>query len=306
MPMGRGAFSALLTPELRRIYEETGKERPLEYPMVFNVENMDWNPQTDRQISGLGTMPAKNEGEQFSLDERTLGGTKSYEATPFGLAVEVTWEMWRDDLYGPMREFAAGLARASRNRQEVTAWSVLNNAFNAAFTGFTAGEPLCSVAHTGIDGVVRSNRAAAAVDLSVTGLQSALTRFENLTDERGLPMLLQPSTVVCGPASKFVARNILGAYGAVAAGAGTNDLNTLIEDDLSFMVSHYFTDTDQWFLIANKQGHDLNFLWRDRPVFDSFDDPWTKNAIFTSYQRHTSGFGSWRGVDGDQGVAGGI
>ena len=37
MPMGRGNFSALLTPELRRIYEEPGKERPLEYPMLFNV-----------------------------------------------------------------------------------------------------------------------------------------------------------------------------------------------------------------------------------------------------------------------------
>ncbi len=34
---------------------------------------------------------------------------------------------------------------------------------------------------------------------------------------------------------------------------------------------------------------------------DSFDDPRTKNAIFTSYQRHTQGFGTWRGVDGSTG-----
>jgi len=298
MPMGRGAFSALLTPELRSIYEETGKERPLEYPVVFNVEEMDWNPQTDRQISGLGTMPAKNEGEQFALDERTLGGTKTYEATPFGLAVEVTWEMWRDDLYGPMREFAAGLSRASRNRQEVTAWSVLNNAFNAAFTGFTAGESLCSTAHTGIDGVVRANRPNPDLGLSVAGLQASLTRFENLTDERGLPMLLQPSTLLIGPQNKFVARQILGSYGAAG---NVNEINPLIEEDLNWAVCHYFTDADQWFLCASKQGHDLNFLWRDRPVFGSFDDPWTKNAIFTSYQRHTSGFGAWRGVDGSSG-----
>jgi hypothetical protein len=44
--------------------------------------------------------------------------------------------------------------------------------------------------------------------------------------------------------------------------------------------------------------HDLQFLWRTRPIFDVFDDPWSKNAVATVYQRHTKGFGSWRGVDG--------
>src|SRR5579872_5685518 len=131
-PIVRGAFSALLTPNLRRVYVEVGKERPLEYPLVFNVDDMEWNPITDQQISGLGTMPDKPEGQQFSLDEPILGGSKQYTASPFGLAVEVTWEMWRDELYGVMEEMVRELARASRNRQEVDAWSVLNNSFSTS------------------------------------------------------------------------------------------------------------------------------------------------------------------------------
>src|SRR3972149_2346793 len=104
MAIQRGQFSNLLAPTFKQVYVETGKERPLEYPLVFNVSDMDWNPLTDRQVSGLGTMPAKGEGEQFTRDEMLLGGSKTFTASPFGLAIEFTWEAWRDELYGILRE----------------------------------------------------------------------------------------------------------------------------------------------------------------------------------------------------------
>jgi hypothetical protein len=66
------------------------------------------------------------------------------------------------------------------------------------------------------------------------------------------------------------------------------------------MICHYFTNTNQWVLTAPKGQHDLNFFWRDHPIFDVFDDPWTKNAVATVYQAHTKGFGTWRGVDGSR------
>src|SRR5579884_4328472 len=130
MAIGRGAFAALLKPDLYRVYVETGKELPLEYPLFCNVDDIPWNPVKDQQIAGLGTLLAMPEGENFPLDQPILGGTVQYEAQPFGLGVEITWPMWRDDQYGIMRELVAELARASRNRQEVDAWSVLNNAFD--------------------------------------------------------------------------------------------------------------------------------------------------------------------------------
>jgi hypothetical protein len=299
MPITRGLFSALLTPDLRRVYVETGKERPLEYPLVFNVDDMEWNPVTDRQISGLATMPAKPEGSQFALDEPILGGTRQYTAAPFGLGVEITWEMWRDELYGVMEEMVREQARASRNRQEVDAWSVLNNAFSTSFVGFTAAESLCSTAHTGLDGVSRANRPTTDVGFSVTGIQNSITRFETLTDERNLPRLMAPTMAIVAPVNKFIAREILGSAGKPYT--AQNELNALVAEDLSWMVSHYKTTNTHWHLMAAKGVHDLNFLWRDHPIFDSFDDPWTKNAIFTSYQRHTRGFGAWRGVDGSTG-----
>ena len=295
----RGSISELLAPDLREVYIETGKERPKEYPLVFNVQDMEWNPITDFQVSGLGSMPEKSEGTQFTFDEIITGGSKSYTGTPYGLAVEITWEAWRDELYGVMQEMVRCLARAGRNREEVSAWSVLNNSFSTSYVGFTASESLCSTAHTGLDGESRANRPSPDIGLSVTGLQNSLTRFEDLTDERDLPRLMAPVMAVITSANKFVAREIFGSGGKPYT--AQNEINALIDDDLSYMVCHYITTSTYWWLLCGKGIHDLNFFWRDKPIYDMFDDPMTKNAIATAYQRHTQGYGSWRGVDGSTG-----
>jgi len=299
MAISRGTFSALVAPDLRRVYMEVGKERPMEYDLWANVDTMEWNPVKDQQITGLGTMPAMAEGAQFAMDQPIIGTTKQYLATPYGLAVEITWPMWRDDLYGVMRELVGGLARASRNRVEVDCHSILNNAFSTSFVGFTAAESLCSTAHVGLDGISRANRPSPDIGLSITGVQASTIRFENMTDERNLPRVMAPVMAILAPSNKYVAREVLGSSGKPYT--ADNEINALIEEDLSWLVSHYLTTATYWFLVAAKGVHDLNFLWRDRPIFDSFDDPWTKNAIFTSYQRHTNGYGSWRGIDGSTG-----
>jgi len=260
---------------------------------------MEWNPVTDQQVSGLSTLPSKPEGEQFSLDELLMGGTVTYTAAPFGLAVEITWEAWRDELYGVLKEMVRELARASRNRQEVDAWSVLNNSFSTSYVGFTAAESLCSTAHTGLDGTSRANRPSPDIGFSQTGIQNAILRFEDMTDERNLPRLMTPTQVVIASANKFTAREILGS--SQKPYTADNEINALIEEDLTWMVCHYITTSTYWWLAASKGQHDINFLWRDQPIFDMFDDPWSKNAIATVYQRHTKGFGTWRGIDGSTG-----
>jgi len=295
----RGSISELLAPDLREVYFDTGKERPKEYPLIFNVMDMEWNPVSDFQVSGLGTMPGKAEGVQFTFDEIVTGGTKTYTATPYGLAVEITWEAWRDELYGVMQEMVRCLARAGRNREEVAAWSVLNNSFSATYVGFTAAESLVSTSHTGLDGVTRANRPAVDIGYSVTGIQNAITRFEDQTDERGLPRLMAPVMSVITSANKFVAREIWGSSGKPYG--ANNEINALVDEDMSFMVSHYVTTSTYWWLLAAKGQHDLNYFWRDNPIFDMFDDPLTKNAIATAYQRHTQGYGTWRGIDGSTG-----
>lgn len=295
--INRSAFLALVKPDLFRVQVDTGKRRPTEFDKVLNVADMPFNPATDRQISGLGQIPTKPEGDQFTLDRPILGGTKEYSATAYGSAVELTYEMWRDDQYAAMKEIVAEQVNSAVNRQEVVGWSVFNNAFDSSYTGFD-GLNLCSTAHTLLGGGTIANRPSTDVGLSVTGLQNAIIAFENMTDERGLTRLMSPTRLLIAPANRFVAREILGS--PQAPYKADNEINALVQDDLMFMVVHYFTNATQWFLMANQGIHDCNYMWRDRPIYDAYDDPRTKNAVFTVYERMDAGFGSWRGVYGSK------
>ena len=300
MPANTAAFSAFIAPDVHEMYVETGKERPSEYALFMNVGDLDYNPVTDRQVAGLGTLADKPEGSMFTLDEPIVGGTKTYTATAGGLAFEVTWEMWRDDLYGLMMEFARELARSGRYREETSAFSVLNNAFSTSFTGFTASESLCSTSHARLDGgTAQANRPSVDIGFSFAGLQAGIINFHSMVNERGLPRVMAPSNVVISPDNLFAAREILGSSGKPYT--ADNEINSLLAEDLSWTVVHYLTTSSYWFMLAPKGVHNLNFFWRDRPIFDSFDDPWTKNAVFTVYQRHTQGYGSYRGVYGSTG-----
>lgn len=298
-PISRPGFSELLQPDLYRIFIDTGEEAPVEFSSLVNVIDMPYNPVTDKQISGLGTTPEKGEGEAFDFDEPIMGGSKEYLAVPYGLAIEFTYEAWRDELYGIFQEMVRELRRSSDNRLEVDAHSPFNNAASAGATGFD-GLSLINTAHTVLGGGTIDNRPAVDVQFSFTAVQAAMQHFHDLTDERGLPRLLTPSVAMITSAYYHDAREILGSTGKPLT--ANNEINALIADDLGWMVSHYLTTSTYWFVMTRQGVHDVNFFMRDEPVFDMFDDPRTKNAVATVYQRHVSGFGTWRGIYGSTGA----
>lgn len=292
--MGTQSFAALLQPGLHDVWIEIGKERPPEYPKVTNVDDMDWNPMTDQQVAGLGGLQAKPQGTQFRLDRMLLGGSKIWDAAPWGLAIEFTYEFWRDERYGVAREMTRELARAGRQREEIDGWAPFNNGFNTSFTGFTSGESLFSTSHALIGGGTIANRPSPDIAFSITGIQNMIVSFETLTNHRGRARVMSPNRVIVAPRNRFAAREILGSPSKPYT--TNNEINALVDDDLMFMVSHYLAVATNWF--ATAAGHSVWFLWRDHAIFDGFDDPRTKNAIFTHYQRHTSGFNAWEGSYG--------
>lgn len=297
-PVSRGAITPLLTPGLKTVYYDSGKERPLEYTMHANVTTMDWNPETDLQAIGIGTMPPKPEGDAFRLDAGDIGGQKVYLAEPWGKAIEFTWEAWRDELYGVLEEMVAEGGRATRQRQDLEYWDNFNEGFATTNTGFTPGEALFG-AHANANGETLRNAPVVLIGMSTTYITGAILRFETMVDERGNPRVIQPTMAIGTPTNKQAMRDVLGSSGKPYT--SDNELNALIEEDLSWMVCHYLTNQTQIILSAAKGVHDINFRWRDQPIFDSFDDPWTKSAIFTIYQRFATGWGSWRGVDSSYG-----
>ncbi len=295
--MTSGGFASLLRTELAGVILGAYKERALEYPFVLNVSDMETNPEKYQKVSGLGTALEMGAGDTFPLDEATLGGTKEYEVKNYGKAIEFLYRLWRDEKYGVMRDLAAELGRGLRHKQEVVGWSVYNNAFDNAFPGFD-GVSLCSTAHPAYadGGASRANRPSPDIGFGVTALQNSVIRFEGMTNDRGLPMLMSPSKIITTPFNRYLAREILGSGGKPFS--ANNEINSLVSDNFALMISHYLTTSTAWFVTTDKGVHDLHFKWRDRPMFDSFDDPWTKNAIFTGFEAFVADFGDFLGIDG--------
>lgn len=300
-PIRTETISSLLAPDLYRVMVETGREYPLQFPFLVNVTDMPWNPLTDQQWSGLSTMPVKSQGTGFQFDDPIEGGTKTYEAVPYGLAVEVTFEAWDDELYGYLRHLMQELKRSSNNRLEIDG----HNAFNEAFvttneTGFD-GASLISTAHTTLDGRTNiANRPAADVGLSYAAINDGLIHSHRLTDERDMPIMMAFNQVTSTPENMLVMRELFASSGRPFT--TDNQINALIPEQLRWMVDRYITTTTNWFFHTMKSEHDVNFMMKNRPMFDSFDDPRTKSAIFTVYQRHDpSTFGRWRGMYGSTG-----
>jgi len=300
-PIRTDSISSLVAPDIYRVMVETGREYPMQFPFIVNVINMAWNPQTDRQWSGLPAMTTKPEGTAFPFSDPVEGATKTYTAVAYGQAVEFTFESWDDELYGYLPHLARELKRTSNNRLEVDGHNFLNEAFvTTNETGFD-GASLISTAHVTLDGRTGvANRPATDVGLSVTAINDMIIHFHRLTDEMDLPIMMSAAQILSTPENFNVMREILGSSGRPFS--TDNEVNALTAEGLTWMVDRYITTTTNWFGHVNKSDHDANFMMKNRPMFDSFDDPRTKNAVVTVYQRHDpSTFGRWRGWYGSTG-----
>jgi hypothetical protein len=246
------AFSHLIAPNLNEIFFNRYNTFPKEYPQVFNIESSVRNYEEDAEVAGLGKFVSKTEGQPITYDEPFQSADKKrYTHTSYALGFRVTHEMYQDDLYGIMKKMPAALAKSANQTEEAEAWSVFNNAFNAAYTGIDR-VALCSTAHPAVNivGGPYSNRLATDSDLSQTALQSAIELMEGATDDRDLNIMLKPRTLVIPYQLKWAAREILNSEKKPYT--SDNEINALSDEELKYMVSHFLTDSDVGSLPGSK------------------------------------------------------
>ena len=295
-------FSNLLAPGLHDIFFNQYNQWPDEYSQIFNVTSSNRAYEEDAEVAGLGKLVSKGEGVSVTYDDPMQSTNKQrYTHAAFGLGFRVTEELYADDLYGIIKKMPSSLARSAKQTTEVEAWSVLNNAFNAAKTGLD-GVALCSTTHPNIKlvGGPYSNRLATDADLSVTSLQAAIEQMENTTDDRDMNIMLKPKRLIITPSNKWMARELLNSE--KKPHTADNEINALMDEDLQYFVGHYLTDSDAWFLVTDKADHHLNFFWRKRVGFDNSDDFDSGDAKFKATMRFSVGFSGWRGIIGTPGA----
>ena len=301
----RAQALSLLEPKISNIWNEAYPQRPVEYTAYVNIRETKKRTLTDFKMAGdFSALRLKGEGEAIQYDDPLWGPEKSYTPVRFGLGYKITQEMIDHELYGQVEKFEKGLIKSAIDLQETKAALLLNNGFaTTADDGFSAtgfdSLALFSTAHTRLDGGTNlRNRPSTDADLGITSLQAAIIDFhtQNL-DERGRPQLIRPKLLIINPADIFTAREILQSQ--FKPGTANNEVNAIREEGLSFMVSHYLTDADAWYLIGDQ--HDLNFIWDVRPrggMEEDFDTEVIKRKVVEGF---FVGHGEWRGTWGTSG-----
>jgi len=276
------------------------RERAEIYRMIVNVKDSNRAYEEDFAHSGFGPLAPKGELESTILDEPIkLGGTRFVHKT-YALGFEISEEMREDDQYGLMGELAGDLGKSSRFTAELFGHDVINNGFTATKYVGRDGLSLFNLAHTvaGTGGTV-GNRPTADVDLSQAALEAAWGAFQSQVDDRGMFIEMQPAVLLIHPDQVLFARRLLESSGY--PGGNFNDINPLM-GAFRIVSSPYLTDRDAWYILAAPNEHDIRFYWRRKPDTRTWDDPDSEGTIHKISQRHSTGFGDWRGTYGSPGI----
>ena len=303
-----GGFSNLLAPGLYDVMFDEIDAQPNQWVPVLNTDTSTRAYEEDLKVTGLGPMVSKPEGTNVEFTDPLISGKVRYTHASYGLGFRITREMYDDDLYSIMNQMAAELGKSAAYKVEVDAWSVLNNAFSASYTGID-GLALCHVSHTRLDGgAVIANKPSTDADFSYTTYQAALDHYKNLKDDRGRPIVMSPALLIIDPLFEWVAREILQTeYKPYSSENTINPLKGELGDN-GYLCCRYLTDSDSWFLVAPPKqkkrsgGHDLKFFWRTRPETANADDFLSGDAMFKIFARYSRGFSEWRGVYGSSGA----
>ena len=269
------------------------------YPTVFNMHDSTRGYEDFVKVSGLGRMAQMGEGESIFYDRAVEGSRISAGHAMFGLGFQVSRVLMDDEQYSIMSRMSQALARSVQFEQEVRAWAVFNDAqAGNTFTGFDSN-PLLHNSHTLLNSTsTQDNRIQA--DLSVSSLEAAVDLFATVVDESNMNLAINPKVLVVPAQNRWLASTLLESeYSPEDA---NNAINPLRDVGLSWFATPFITDTDSWFVLAEKGDHDLGFYWRLKPETEDTTDFDTKTLKFSSIMRLLVHWNEFRGTVGSMGV----
>lgn len=295
------SFAKALWPGVNAWYGKAYNEYPVEWDKLFDQYTSSRNYEEDVGITSFGLAGVKTEGGPINYDTERQGFTTRYTHVVYALGFMITREMVEDDQYDVVgKRRAESLAFSMRQTKEVISANVYNRAFNASFTGGD-GVSLLNSAHPNVAGGTWSNVIATASDISEAALEQAWIDIQGFTNDRGLKIAVVPKRLVISKEQEFDAVRILRSTGRV--GTDLNDVNAMKEMGKldGYIVNHYLTDADAWFIRTNVP-HGMKFFNRRSDEFDTDNDFDTENAKFKATTRFSVGWTDMRCLYGSAGA----
>jgi len=301
MAISRAQLVKELEPGLNALFGLEYKNYANEHSQVFDTENSDRAFEEEVMLSGFANAGVKPEGSAVNYDAAQETFTARYTHETLALAFSITEEAIEDNLYDRLASrYTKALARSMANAKQVKAANVLNRAFNSSYTGGD-GLELCSTAHVIVSGT-EQNELSTAADLNETSLEQAMIDIAALTDERGLKIAAQGRKMVVPSALQFTAERLLKSVGRT--GTADNDISAVVSMNVipqGYVVNHYLTDTDAWFLKTDVPNGLKHFV--RAPIKTAMEGDFdTGNVRYKARERYSFGWSDWRGIFGSPGA----
>lgn len=308
-PMTRGNFGKLLYPGLSKIFFENYAKPESEYNRAATMKTHDEYFMRQGRMMGLGPFRHKAESDFITMDAGKWLSDKEIYFPTFALGFGVSYEMVEDDMYGQIDRFSADLGESANTTKELLTWNVINTADSGAVRVGLDGQPLLSATHTTGDGATVMNNLSTSA-LSQTALEAGLTYFEKIVNERSEPTPFNgPKVLLIPPELKWKAKELLlseykpefNVEPSSQYSDTRNSLNVLADEDIQYMIVHWLTKADMWFLM-DRSNSDFLGINRRAVAFDRTQDPKSTDHIYYATFRYTSDFFDFRWLYGYMGA----
>jgi len=299
-----GNVPRLLQEGINSIFGRSYDEHPIEWDKIYADGSSRKAFELDVQLEGMGLAEEKDEGTDVAFDDFSQGFTPKYINLTYAKGYIATEEALEDELYDQLMAKAQALAFSMTQTKEVVGANILNRGFNSSFTMPGGdGTELLSTSHSnGPSGGTFSNELAVAANLSEASIEDIMILIGKAEDARGLQIALQGTRLIVPVDLMFEAQRILGSVlQNDTANNATNALRDMKAIRDGFVVNHYLTDTNAWFVKTNVP-RGLRYFTR-RPVSFKEDNAFsTGNARFKADERYSFGWTDPRGLFGTPGA----
>ena len=302
MAISRAQLAKELDPGLNALFGLEYARYENEAGEIYDTEASERAFEEEVMLSGFGAAPVKAEGSAVSFDDAQEAYTARYTHETIALAFSITEEAIEDNLYDRLASrYTKALARSMANTKQVKGAATLNNAFDSTYTGGD-GKELCATDHPLVNNNDLRNEPSTAADLNETSLENGLIDIAAFVDERGLKVSVRGEKLIVPPALQFVADRLLES--TLRPGSADNDVNATRNMGMlpqGYVVNHYLTDTDAWFIKTDAPRGFLHFerMPMSTKMEGDFD---TGNVRFKARERYSFGYSDPRCVFGSPGA----
>ena len=299
MAINRAQLAKELEPGLNALFGLEYARYENEAAQIFSQESSDRAFEEEVMLVGFGEAAVKPEGAAVDFDTAKESFTAIYVHDTIALAFALTEEAVEDNLYDTLSaRYTKALARSMAYTKQVRGANILNTAFST--TGGD-GVTLASTAHPTTFGGNWSNRSSTDADLNETSLEQGLIDIAGFIDERGLKVAMKGRKMIIPVNIQFVADRILES--TLRVGTADNDINAIKNMGMlpeGYVVNHYLTDTDAWFVKTDCPNGFKHFT-RAALATGMEGDFDTGNMRYKARERYSFGYSDPRCVYASQG-----